>query len=350
MEILTVPEVLALAGEEIAWSVQGILPVGGVGILSGSPGLGKSWLALDLAVEIARGGSWLGQFPCRNDRVLLIDEESAEPLMRLRLGKILAGKGISGDGLNLFFAIGGGFNFSDGEALERFRVAFRRFQPGVVIFDSLIRLHRADENDARQMAAVFGTLKELVRGFNLTVLLIDHHRKPQGFGDSLQQLRGSSEKAAFVDTALTMNRKDKRLVVEHSKSRYAEAVESFIVTITDSAPGQTVVAYGGSAEAAAAEEALASARGFILKALQGGEEVSRQSILEKGKEKGVTKKAIDLALAALEEEGSVVREDRIPEGKTKGRAAFFALQKSLSQSAPYIGGTGKVNERGASGE
>ena len=44
----------------IKWIVPGILPEG-LTLLAGKPKLGKSWLALDIAVAVASGGSVLGR-------------------------------------------------------------------------------------------------------------------------------------------------------------------------------------------------------------------------------------------------------------------------------------------------
>ena len=44
----------------INWVVPGVLPEG-LTILAGKPKLGKSWLALDMALAVAGGGSVLGR-------------------------------------------------------------------------------------------------------------------------------------------------------------------------------------------------------------------------------------------------------------------------------------------------
>jgi RecA-family ATPase len=43
------------------WSVPGWLPSDSLVALYAAPGVGKSFYALSLAIEAARGGEWLGQ-------------------------------------------------------------------------------------------------------------------------------------------------------------------------------------------------------------------------------------------------------------------------------------------------
>ncbi|MBI4583065.1 MAG: AAA family ATPase [Planctomycetes bacterium] len=350
LQALSAADVMKLEGEEIDWTIQGILAFGSMGIISGYAGLGKTWLAFELAIEAARGGSWLGKFPCRKVRVLYIDEESSQQLLRHRLGKLLAGKGIPGEGLDLHFIIQAGFNLSDPAKLAAFRQLFSNLKPDLVIVDSLIRIHQADENDAKQMAGIFRTLRELMREHGFTVLLIDHHRKLQPFGESLSQLRGSTEKAAAVDMVILLLKKNGQLEIEHAKSRYAEPVPAFIVELKDPVPGQTTVTHAGGAAEAAAEAALASGRSFVLKALEGGSWIARKALIEQGKDKGVPQKALDAAFKALAEENSLVREDRRPEQGPGGRAAYYRLamspNNSFHVSTPYIEGNGNEFEGG----
>ena len=56
----------------INWVVPGVLPEG-LTILAGKPKLGKSWLALDMALAVAAGGDVLGVHGADGLVVLLLD-------------------------------------------------------------------------------------------------------------------------------------------------------------------------------------------------------------------------------------------------------------------------------------
>jgi predicted ATP-dependent serine protease len=72
--------------ERLEWLVEPLVPKGGLGFISGQPKLGKSFLALDMSLHIARSFYedvlWLGKFRCQRGRILYISRE--DPLRRLR--------------------------------------------------------------------------------------------------------------------------------------------------------------------------------------------------------------------------------------------------------------------------
>jgi RecA-family ATPase len=41
--------------------------------MSGLAGAGKTWLILDLGIETARGGMWLGHFQCTKGTVVIMN-------------------------------------------------------------------------------------------------------------------------------------------------------------------------------------------------------------------------------------------------------------------------------------
>ena len=196
-----------------------------------TPYISKSWMLLDLALELGRGGKWLGHFRTAQNRVLYIDEESSEELLRHRTRKLLVSKESTDEGPDVRFVVGEGVSFQDEASVERLRQLLRKERPGLVVVDSLIRVHRAEENSATEMAGVFKNIKNLVREFGCVFVFADHQRKSGAFKVSLDlALRGSSEKVAFVDSLLSLNRLKEDLIVEHSKSRYAQPVTSFVLS------------------------------------------------------------------------------------------------------------------------
>lgn len=318
---------------QITWSVEGVLPREGAGIVAGPPGHGKSWMLLDAAIEHACGGKWLGQFATAQGRVLYLDEESSPALLRHRLTKLLAAKGLSAEQLDLHVAVGQGLSFSNPASVGRLRQLLEKLRPALVVVDSLIRVHRAEENSASEMAQVFKAVKDLIREFGCTFLFADHQRKPGYFGASLDLLlRGSSEKAAFVDTLLSLQRKEGTLIVEHSKSRYAEPVPAFVVRIEDMGAGATAVLYGGEAEQIKQAARQEAAREFLKTALSCEDWIARKTLVEQAKEAGVSEKALDEALKTLEVEGKVEREDRKPEEGRGGKAAYYRSKTDATVS------------------
>ncbi len=317
-------ELMAMPHKDITWIIDNILPESGVGILAGPAGYGKSWMLLDLAVECVLGGKWLGQFPTATGVVLYVDEESTEALLQHRLRKLLCAKGKNHQGMDLHFAIGQGLHIDNPQSINRLREKIEEVIPRLVIIDSLVRVHRRDENSAMDMANMFGVIKELVREYNCSFMFADHHRK-QGLMHTGpdQMLRGSTEKAAFVDTLLSLRRKDDLIVVDHAKSRFAEPVSSFAVRLADPKPDATTVTYAGEADEIKRKEREDQAGEYIKGKLGDGEWHSRKELIEQAKTANVPTKAIDDVLGKLTDENQVEREDRKPPEGRGGKQAFF---------------------------
>src|SRR5262249_58141949 len=71
VETFTAAELVAMELPEPRWAVEGILPEG-VTVLAGKPKLGKSWLALNVALAVAGGGVALGAVRVEGGLVLYL--------------------------------------------------------------------------------------------------------------------------------------------------------------------------------------------------------------------------------------------------------------------------------------
>jgi hypothetical protein len=314
--------------QSIDWIIENILPKGGVGILAGPAGYGKSWMLLDLAIACGYGGLWLGKFEVPKGTVLYIDEESSNALLHKRLKKMVKAKEIDKDILDVHFLVGQGLCFNDELSVCKLRGIIQELKPRVIIIDSLIRVHRSEENSAKEMSAIFAIIKNLVREFQCTFLFADHQRKPNQFGGGSLDvaLRGSTEKTTFVDTLLSLKRKDKMLIVEHSKSRFSEATPAFMVMIEDVSSEATSIRYIGESIAHLQEERLKKAHDFLITALNNNEWVSRKSLVVMAKKIEIPEKILDEALKDAVETELLEREDR-KSGSRGGKSAFYHLKQ-----------------------
>lgn len=219
--------------------VEGVLARSTTTIIGGVPKMGKSFLTMDLALEMARGGKWLNLFPCVRSRVLYFDEENAAPLLGYRVKALLRGKGYTPDASQLQFVVGQRINFSSAASVEKVKQKLHTFKPDVVIVDSLIRVSNADENSSRDMAAVFATVNALVKEFNCSFVFVDHEgkgsyarpdndvvRAPTGGG-----LRGTSEKAAFADAVFSYLKQKGLRILYQTDARWTEPIEPVVVDL-----------------------------------------------------------------------------------------------------------------------
>lgn len=73
--------------------IQGVLTEGACGFIAGEPKCYKSWVGLDMALSVATGADFLGQFRVQNPGpVLYIQEEDPAPTLKSRSAKIWVNK------------------------------------------------------------------------------------------------------------------------------------------------------------------------------------------------------------------------------------------------------------------
>ncbi len=201
-----IPDPFACPSDEIRWVVQGLIPARGVTIVAGEAGAGKTWLALALAQAVTLGGDFLGR-ETQIASVLYLDRENPLSLIRDRLLVLFGGpSGFRPWGL---WCSDQPPMIGDPRLLE-----FSRQEP-VLIVDSMIRFHTADENSATQMAPVMAALRELASAGASVIVL---HHKPKG---ETSAYRGSSDIVAGADAAYALVKRDGLLELRTIKNRFA---------------------------------------------------------------------------------------------------------------------------------
>jgi len=321
---VSLTEFLEVQDTEQEWCVDRLFPMEGASILASPGGWGKSWMLLDLAIETARGGRWLGRFPTQKLKVLYVDEESSPRLLRRRYRKLLKAKNLRSEGVEIHLVVGEGFSLSNPKSVAGLKRLLDEHRPGLVIFDSLIRVHEAEENSATEMAKVFAVLKDLIRLSKAAFVIADHQRKPGHASGSLDTLlRGSSEKKAFVDCLLSMQKKDNALIVEHSKSRHDVEIPDFVVRIEDPATGGTVVQCTGDAEEVKTAAIRNQVEEFLRIVIPKGEWVVRKALVARAKDEGISTRNLDETLKSLVGTDSMDRDDRVPDEGPRRKQAHF---------------------------
>jgi len=201
-------------GPQTQWLVEELWTDQAVGILGGEPKCCKSFLALDVAVSVASGAACLRQFPVRRSGpVLLFPAEDSLAVVRQRLEGIAAAAQVSFASLSVQVITAPSLRLDTANDRQRLAHTVQQQRPVLLILDPLIRLHRVDENDATQIAALLSYLRELQRQFQLAVMLVHHARKDSQASRPGQALRGSSELHGWGDSNLYMRRKGSQLTL-----------------------------------------------------------------------------------------------------------------------------------------
>jgi RecA-family ATPase len=202
--------------EETTPLVEPFIYRGTVNLFSGPSGKGKSIVTLSMAKSILTGCHTWGKFQVVTPgRVLLIDEETPKPFLKDRFEKM----GI-GENLPLYILHFQGIQIDRSNYVESLLEKIREIKPTFIIFDSLIRFHSQNENEAGPMSKVMGAFRKIANE-GVTVWIIHHHRKGDGPLD--QKARGSSDIIGGVDTEFSITEKNGILNFSSVKTR----VESF---------------------------------------------------------------------------------------------------------------------------
>jgi hypothetical protein len=200
------------------WLIEPLWARAGVGIIGGAPKCGKSWLGLDLAVSVASGTPCLDTFPVAEPgSALVYMAEDAAPVVKQRLAGLCHHRGLDLAALPLFVITAPSVRLDLPRDQRRLAETVRRQAPRLLLLDPFVRLHRINENQAGDVAAVLGYLRELQRTHDLAVAVVHHARKNGGPTTGGENLRGSGDFFAWVDTALSLRRHRQHLVlsVEH---------------------------------------------------------------------------------------------------------------------------------------
>lgn len=211
------PADLAQDAGGVRWLVEPLWAAEAVGLLAGAPKLGKSWLALDLAVGVASNTHCLGSLPVLADGpVLVYAAEDAQPILRERLAALVAVRGLSLETLPVSVIVEPVLRLDTERDQERLAETLRQLRPRLVVLDPLIRLHRLDENSSRDVSALLSYFRQLQREYSVALLLVHHMRKGGGSRPG-ENLRGSSDLHAWGDTLLYLRRTQEGilLTVEH---------------------------------------------------------------------------------------------------------------------------------------
>jgi AAA domain-containing protein len=194
--------------------VDPIIPWGGMFVIHGPRAAGKSQLALELMSAVANGRRFLDVWECRVARVLLVEIDMTPPILQERL-RLLNGRFPSSVPISILTA-DGSINIvqlhpTDTQGL----MDAKRFEPELVVVDSLRKTHILDENDSATPEIVYQAWR---RHFPKATLGFLHHDRKVVLGpfagDVDEAFRGTTAWLDNVDTGMHLVR-DKKIHDEH---------------------------------------------------------------------------------------------------------------------------------------
>jgi RecA-family ATPase len=192
----------------IKFIIPGYVPEG-CAILAGRPKLGKSWLALDLALAVARGSYCLGNVECVQGDVLYLALEDNQRRLKSRVNKVSAG---SDDPWPEALDFATEWDRCDQGGLAAIRAWIEsKANPRLVIVDVLAQFRSRAVNGSRdtQYESDYQTVKglqELASEFGIAVIIVHHVRKGAGDVDPFERVSGTMGLTGAADTTIILDR------------------------------------------------------------------------------------------------------------------------------------------------
>lgn len=200
LKVIDAATILNTEYPPLAWVVPDYLPPG-LAFLIGKPKVGKSWLALQLALSVSTGGKVFGR-DVEKGKVLYLALEDNERRLKDRMKK----QGWLSNPGKVEIMLADTFreqitalNTGGGKRLLKY---IERQKYRVVIVDTFSRAIQGDQLDPGEMTEAVGGLQQYALAKDVAIIIIDHMPKNTGEGnDPISHIYGSVAKAGVTDTA-----------------------------------------------------------------------------------------------------------------------------------------------------
>jgi hypothetical protein len=196
------------AFQEPRWVVPGLIPEG-VTLFAGKPKVGKSWMALALAIAVATGGEVLG-VKCPQAAVVYAALEDGRNRLRSRMDTLL-GEEPWPHKLRFVFELPP----LDHGGLDELRALCTARECRLVIVDVLARVRSTKKHgeslydyDYRSLMP----LANLARELGIAIVVVHHERKLAAI-DRLDCVSGTTGLTAAADAIVTLSRDNSRFML-----------------------------------------------------------------------------------------------------------------------------------------
>lgn len=182
-----------------SWIVHSVIPAAALAVIFGESGSGKTFLAVDLALAVARGTPWRGH-KVRAGAVAYVAAEDANGVAA-RFEAYKRKNDLTD--IPAFGLLAASPNFLRGEDVNKVLAGLRNFGPVLVVFvDTLSAVTPgANENSGEDMGKALGYCKKMHEATGALIVLIHHSGK-----DPSKGARGWSGLRAAADCEIEVTR------------------------------------------------------------------------------------------------------------------------------------------------
>lgn len=212
-----------------AYLVDPVIPQGGIALLHGKPGAGKTQFIITLAQAINSGTPFLNRWSTRQGAVVVIQADMTGQIQQNRIAHAITSVNLSqtywaaeADGSipNINIQT---LTITDPHLVER----IREIDPVLIVWDTLRKIHHLAENDSESAVLVYNAAR-LIHP-TATHLFVHHDKKASRNPDALntedEDFMGNQQWKGAADATISLREIDlppKRLAVTFHKARTAK--------------------------------------------------------------------------------------------------------------------------------
>lgn len=276
--------------------IEGILDAGELMLLYGMPKVGKTFLACQMAVEVAKGMPFLGKFPTQGGTTLFLSLEETKRGIRKKLKYLYPNEDGS---IEAFFVFPSPSIFS----FEALKQTIEAYRPSLVIIDNLVNIFLAQQ-ESRQSAYEketewLNSIKNITKEFPNLAIVVLHHLNKQN------EYLGTTAIKGVPDVMMEVRKeKEAEGVLQVEIEARSHKCASFNIRFQEGEEERGWV-YVGEVE----DLKIIKVKGYILDLLKGGGIWQRKDILEAIKkiDESISEETTIRALGILLKEGKIQR-------------------------------------------
>ena len=198
---------------EPKWAVPNMIPEG-LTLLVGRPKMGKSWLSLSLAIEVASGGRALGSIPVKQGKVVYFALEDNERRLQARCASLIDDRAIEEGQLLFSTTLDKFYKKEDKKSEENGLAQLETLiddmgeELRVIFIDTLalITPRGKNENSYSDNYDHVNNIQKLAIEKSVAIVLVHHARKGQSEINALDDVMGSTGLTAGADCIMILKR------------------------------------------------------------------------------------------------------------------------------------------------
>jgi RecA-family ATPase len=223
IQTFTAHELQKMDFPPIRYAIKDYVPEG-LTLLGGKPKIGKSWMSVDFAMAVAKGGRALGSIPCERGTVLYCALEDNKRRLQRRMRHRYGDEST----WPRTFHFTTQMRRLDEGGLDDLRDWIAEHEPALVIIDTLVCVRpRKSRDTATGYDADYvalAPLQELAGETGISIVVIHHLRKMAG-DDPIDMISGTTGLTGAVDTILVLSR-DANGITLYGRGREIEEIET----------------------------------------------------------------------------------------------------------------------------